>query len=251
MNYMSDQKIELSVPAAIIIAGMLIAFSIFISKTPVADTERDSITIKDKVQDSIEPVTGADVNMRAVSSDDHIRGFFNAPVKIVEFSDPECPFCKKFHNTMKQVMEEYGKSGKVAWVYRHFPLDQLHSKARKEAEAIECASELGGNKKFWEYVDRLMEITPSNNQLNPVKLQEIAEYIGLDKKKFETCLSSGKYAEKIQGHVDDAVSAGGRGTPYTVVVGTLGRKFPVDGAVPYESLKETIEQALRQGKGVR
>lgn len=104
-------------------------------------------------------------NVRSVGDSDHLRGDPKATVKVVEFSDLECPFCKNFHRTMQQVMEEY--SDKVAWVYRHFPLDSLHPKARKEAEATECAAELQGNDGFWAYVDKLFEITPSNNGLDP------------------------------------------------------------------------------------
>lgn len=104
-------------------------------------------------------------SVRPVGEGEHLRGDPKATVKIVEFSDLECPFCKRFHLTMQQVMEEY--SGKVAWVYRHFPLDSLHSKARKEAEATECAAELAGNDGFWAYIDKLFEITPSNNGLDP------------------------------------------------------------------------------------
>ena len=104
-------------------------------------------------------------NVRQVTDSDHLRGDPKAKVKVVEFSDLECPFCKRFHVTMQQVIEEY--DGKVAWIYRHFPLDSLHSKARKEAEASECAAELGGNDGFWAYIDKLFEITPSNNGLDP------------------------------------------------------------------------------------
>src|SRR3989338_2531696 len=104
-------------------------------------------------------------NVGELTDRDHLRGDPKATVKVVEFSDLECPFCKNFHRTMQQVMSEY--SGQVAWVYRHFPLDSLHSKARKEAEASECAAELGGNDGFWAYVDKLFEITPSNNGLDP------------------------------------------------------------------------------------
>lgn len=104
-------------------------------------------------------------NVRSVNEGDHLRGDPKATVKIVEFSDLECPFCKNFHFTMQQIMSEY--PGKVSWAYRHFPLDSLHPKARKEAEASECAAELGGNDGFWSYVDKLFEITPSNNGLDP------------------------------------------------------------------------------------
>lgn len=88
-------------------------------------------------------------------------------VYVVEYSDLECPFCKRFHETMLEVMKEFDARGEeVTWIYRHFPLDQIHSKARKEAEATECAAELGGNDAFWKYTNKLMEITPSNNQLD-------------------------------------------------------------------------------------
>lgn len=117
------------------------------------------------------------INMKPVSSDDHILGSISAPVKIVEFSDMECPFCKRFHATMQQVVKE--NNGQVAWVYRHFPLDQLHSKARKEAEATECATDQGGNEKFWAYLNRLMEVTPSNNGLDLAELLNIAAFTGL------------------------------------------------------------------------
>lgn len=107
------------------------------------------------------------IDLDPVTEKDHIAGNPGAELLIVEYSDPECPFCKRFHATMLQVMSEYGKDGKVAWVYRHFPLDSIHSKARREAEAVECAGELGGNDKLWEYLNKLEEITPANNQLDP------------------------------------------------------------------------------------
>lgn len=113
-------------------------------------------------------------NIKPISDQDHILGNPDAPVKVVEFADTECPFCKRFHPTMHQVIQEYGRSGQVAWVYRHFPIDEIHSKARKEATALECANELGGNTTFWQYTDRLYEITPSNNNLDLNELSRIA-----------------------------------------------------------------------------
>ena len=144
---------------------------------------------------------------------------------------------------MKKITDEY--KGRVAWIYRHFPLDFIHSKARKEAEATECAAELGGNSKFWAYVDRLFEVTPSNNGLDVEKLPEIAAYIGLDRSKFETCLSSGKYAQAVAEDLADARSSGGRGTPYSIVLTKDGRRLPIKGTVPYEQLKTAVEDALR------
>lgn len=88
-------------------------------------------------------------------------------VYVIEYSDLECPFCKRFHEAMLEVMKEFDTRGQeVTWIYRHFPLDQIHSQARKEAEATECAAELGGNEAFWNYTNKLFEITPSNDGLD-------------------------------------------------------------------------------------
>ena len=187
---------------------------------------------------------------KPVDAEDHILGSLDAPVKLVEFSDFECPFCKRFHPTMKRLMNEYGKDGKVAWVYRHFPLDELHSKARKEAQAAECANELGGNEAFWAYADRLYEVTPSNDRLDLWLLPEFAEEIGLDRAAFEACLEGdargGKYAAHIEADVQDAIASGGTGTPYSLVIAPNGKTFPINGAQPYAAVKAIIDLALRE-----
>ncbi len=233
------------IPASILIAGVLVAGAVFLTKnsSPSADLDDSSGT-----QASID-------NIKPVTADDHILGDPNAPVKIVEFSDLECPFCKRFHATMKQLMAEYGESGRVAWVYRHFPLQSIHPKAALPAAiASECAAEIGGNFSFWAYVDHYFEVTPSNDQMDLAKLPTIATDVGIDRSRFDSCFAGGeeKYGEKIAGQFQDAVDSGGQGTPYSVVIAASGQKFAVEGAVgyeelettPYEELKTVIERAL-------
>ena len=228
---------KFSVPIAIIIAGGLIAGALYYSNIKIANQPVKTATSQ----------TGSGtINMRLVSADDHMLGNPNADVVIVEYSDTECPFCKQFHTTMQRVMNEYGKDGKVAWVYRHFPIDQLHSKARKESEALECANELGGPSKFWEYTNMLYSITPSNNGLEPSELPKIAKNVGLNIQDFDTCLSSGKYAAKVEADYQDAVKAGGRCTPTSILISKDGIKTTVIGAQPYESLKTTIDLLLQK-----
>jgi protein-disulfide isomerase len=225
---------KFSVPLAIIVAGALIAVALYFSgnKTPSTEVQL--------------PAAVTAEGMRAVDGNDHILGNPNAELVIVEYSDTECPFCKQFHNTMKQVMDSYGKDGDVAWVYRHFPIDQLHSKARKEAEATECAFEQGGNDKFWAYTNALYAKTPSNNGLDAKELPIIASEVGLDVGAFNTCLSSGKFAAKVEADYQDAVKAGGRGTPYSLIITKKdGTKVPINGAQPYDSLKGTIDLLLK------
>ncbi len=225
---------KFSVPLAIIVAGALIAVALYFSgsKTPTT-----AVTLPAQVNAE---------GMRAVDANDHILGNPNAELVIVEYSDTECPFCKQFHETMKKVMTSYGKNGDVAWVYRHFPIDQLHSKARKEAEATECAAEQGGNDKFWAYTNALYAKTTSNNTLDPKQLPIIASEVGLDVGAFNTCLSSGKFAAKVEADYQDAVKAGARGTPYSLIITKKdGSKVPINGAQPYDNLKGTIDLLLK------
>jgi protein-disulfide isomerase len=184
-------------------------------------------------------------NIAPITAEDHVRGSRDAEVFVVEYSDTECPFCKRFHSTMQQVMSEYESEGKVAWVYRHFPLDQLHAKARSEAVAFECAAELGGNDAFWKYADRLFEITPSNDGLDAAELPKIATSVGLDATAFASCLKSSRYDAHIEAEAQNAQATGGEGTPWSVVVTKDGKKYPLSGAQPYEAVQQVIETALK------
>lgn len=181
------------------------------------------------------------IQLAPITDQDWVRGDRDAKVSIVEYSDTECPFCKRHHPILIGLVEEY--EGQVNWVYRHFPLVSLHPKAPKEAEALECAGELAGNEGFWQYVDRLFEITPGNNGLELDQLPEIAVEIGLDQVKFEECLDSGKYAQKVQDQVEQAIAAGGQGTPHNVIVAG-DQMIPVSGAVPLDQLKTVIDSLL-------
>lgn len=234
-----------SVPGAIIAAGVIVALAILYGGSAERKAAAPDLGKKAGLT---EPATApgqqapAAITLKAISADDHIFGDVNALVKVVEYSDLECPFCKRFHATMLQTVAAY--NGQVAWVYRHFPIDQLHSKARKEAEATECAGELGGNDKFWAYTNRLMDVTPANNGLDLAELPKIATYVGLDAAKFTQCLESGKYAAKIEAQAQEAVAAGARGTPYSVVVSASGEKSVIPGALPFEQVKGIIDAAL-------
>lgn len=240
------QANPLAVPLSIIGAGIIIAVAIVYSNgggvvQAPAGVKKGAVPLQG-AQAPAAPNNSA-IAFRPISPADHIWGDKNAQVKIITYTDLECPFCKRFHPTAKQAVSEY--AGKVALVYRHFPLDALHAKARKEAEATECANELGGNEKFWAYTDRLLEITPSNDGLDAAELPRIAAYVGVDAVQFAQCLSSGKFAAHVEADVQDAATAGGRGTPYSVVVSQSGKTFPINGALPFAQVKLIIDQALQ------
>lgn len=169
---------------------------------------------------------------------DHIRGPKNAKVTIIEYSDFECPFCKRHFDTMNQVAQQYPKD--VRLVFRHFPLS-FHQNAMKEAEASECANELGGNDAFWKMHDKIFTETTSNGTGFALdRLVPAAKEIGLDPVKFKTCLDSGKYAAKVNQSIQEGSSAGVQGTPASFVNG----KF-IEGAVPFAQFKAAIDSALK------
>jgi protein-disulfide isomerase len=228
-------KSQYVLPITIVVAGVLIAGAVFLAgksgTSPGGTTGQPTI--------------------RPVDSTDHILGNPNAPVKIVEYADLECPFCKDFHTTMHQIMDFYGQSGNVAWVYRAFPLAQIHSKAPKEAEAAECAAAQGGNAAFFKYVDEIYKITPSENNLDLSQLPVVAGDIGLNVDQFNQCLNSGTYSKKIADSYSEAIAAGGQGTPYILVLlnGTLVPGGNLGGAQPYDSMRAIIDTALSQVTG--
>ncbi|MBI2100834.1 MAG: DsbA family protein [Candidatus Vogelbacteria bacterium] len=224
-----------AIPGAIIIAGLIIAGAVYYRSGPADNAGQPAAVGAGDNSAQLE-------NLRPIDSNDHILGNSNAPIKIVEYSDLECPFCKNFHATMHQLVTAYPEQ--VAWVYRHFPLDQLHPKARKEAEATECAYELGGNEKFWAYTDKVFEITPSNNGLDPAKLSEITEQVGLDRQNFEACLAGGRQAERVDADYQNALDAGGRGTPFPIVIAPDGKKFALEGAIPFDGMKQLVDSLL-------
>lgn len=220
------------VPIAIVIAGGLIALAIYLGGGDSLPKEQEAL-----------PIETGTAKVFPVTDKDHIVGSRNAPVIVIEYSDTECPFCKVFHQTMRQIVSDY--EGQVAWVYRHFPIAQLHSRAIKEAEATECAAELGGNQTFWQFTNKLFETTNSNNSLDPGQLPQIAESVGLDVSLFNDCLSSGKYTEFIEESVKEAVASGARGTPYSIIVNKNGETSVINGSEPISSVKGKIDLLLK------
>lgn len=206
-----------AIPASIIIAGALIAGGIYLTR---GSSSRSNLPLT---------MNRPDITVSPITNKDKLLGSPNAAVSIIEYSDLECPACKEYHKSLHELMDVYGKEKKVNWIYRHFPLYKpvkredgstftLHSKAGKEAEAAECAYELGGNTAFWAFIDRVFTITPSNNGLDAARLPEVAGTVGLSLGKFNECLQSSKYADFVEKSYNEALKAGAKGTPYTVAL---------------------------------
>ena len=178
-----------------------------------------------------------------VTDDDYVMGDRNARIALIEYSDLECPFCKSFHPTAQQIVDEYPSD--VMWVFRHFPLDQLHSKAAKQAEATECAGKLAGNDGFWALTNKIFEVTPSNNGLDNDTLPDLAAEVGIDKLAFETCLNSDEMAQNVEDDYQSGIKAGVTGTPGNILLDTeTGETILIPGAQPFEQMQESIETLL-------
>ncbi|MBC7836644.1 thioredoxin domain-containing protein [Acetobacteraceae bacterium] len=219
-------------PVTIVVAGLLIAGAVFwVGKTsvPTGTNNGDGASAR-----AYDPAV------------DHILGNPNAQVKIVEYYDLECPHCKTFHMTMHQIMSFYGLNGNVAWVPRAFPLASNHSKAPQEAQAAECAAEQGGDAAYFKFVDKVFEVTPSNNGLDLAQLPVIAGQVGLNVEQFNSCLSSNKYAKKITDSYSEAIAAGGQGTPYILLMvnNELVPGGNLSGNQPYDSMRAAIDAML-------
>lgn len=170
-------------------------------------------------------------NLKPITSSDHLQGNKKAEVMLIEFSDFQCPYCSKAHETIKQLVKDY--NGKVAWVYKHFPLDSLHPFARQAAGASECAAE---QDKFWDYAD---ELFLNQALFSQDYFSQAASKLGLNKDKFDQCLASGKYAKLVQENEQEGLSVGVDGTPGTYVNDVL-----IKGAQPYENFKQVIDSLL-------
>jgi protein-disulfide isomerase len=234
------QKQSLAIPIAIVIGFALIAVAIFLSGDGAKNLPIPGLTQEDTTTET--PTTG---EVRAVDENDHIRGNPNAPIVLIEYSDYDCPFCKNFHETMNQVMDNYGAEGKVAWVYRHFPLEQLHPSAPYIAQASECVAELGGNDAFWKFSDLVFGERGTNEPTNISRLSEFAETAGVGVPAFEACLEDGRTKALVEEDFRDAINAGGKGTPHTLVL-VGGQQGVINGAQPYEAVSQILDTLIEQ-----
>lgn len=160
-------------------------------------------------------------------SDRPMNGPEDAKVKIVEYSDYQCPYCQRAHNIIKDIKDLYGDN--VAVEFNHFPLRSIHPYAQKAAEASECANDQG---KFWEYSNMLFK---NNVNLKKNNLKDYAKELSLDMDKFNTCLDSGAKEIVVDTDYNDAVNKGLRGTPSIFINGEI---------TPYTGVYEKVKSIL-------
>lgn len=176
---------------------------------------------------------------------DHVLGPKNAEISLVEYSDVECPFCKRFEDVPTEVMKKF--PGQVNWVWRFYPLPFHEPMASREAVALECATKLGGNEKFWSMLGSMMKATRSNGQGMPGNdpIRELAKKDGFDMTKFDACTNDKAMLKEVQADLADGTKAGVSGTPTTLIINhKTGKVLENVGYAPEPVLSNLVEQSL-------
>ncbi|MEX2437517.1 MAG: thioredoxin domain-containing protein [Candidatus Paceibacterota bacterium] len=178
-----------------------------------------------------------------LSDADHIFGSKNAPVTVIEYSDTECPFCKKNYLNMKYLVNYY--EGDISWVYRHHTLDHRFTKSRREAEASECAASVGGEGAFWLFLDTVYQITESNDSFDLSLLPSIVESFGVNTTEFMACVERGDHADLVERQNREAFDGGLEYTPSLVIFWPDGeRRSFIIGARDRATIKNTLDYVL-------
>jgi len=217
-------KNSYTIPLAIIFGGIIVAGAIYFSMTG-----------------HVTPANGNISLVRPVSTSDHILGNPAAKVVIVEYADFDCEYCKGFNDTMHQILANEGVDGQVAWVFREFPLTEIHPNALSHARAAECVAQVAGNDTFWKFEAALF----ANQPVDPSTYGSLAQTVGVSGDAFATCYSTASTTleARIMADRQNALDIGAQGTPYSVIL-TAG-KSPVEmaGGYSYDAAKQLIDEA--------
>lgn len=219
---------------AVVVIGAIVLFT--------GDSSRSEVTTVGN--NPTQQVAGTTERVEVSIDDDPVLGEKDAPVTIIEFSDYQCPFCRKFwQDTFPSLKREYIETGKVRFVYRDFPLN-FHPSAIPAAEAANCAREKGGDAAYFKMHDKIFEeqnildggSVSSTVQFSTEDLKRWAKDIGYN---IDSCLNGGKYVSEIQKDLQEGSAVGVQGTPGFFINGQ-----PLSGAQPYSVFKQMIDAEL-------
>ncbi len=215
--------------------------------------EPKEVIIRETVQNSPQnPTTQEQFGPQIITNisldDDPMKGNPNASITIVEFSDFQCPFCAKFHETtLPQLEQNYISTGKVNFVYRDFPIQSIHPNAAPAALASECADDQG---KFWEMHDMIFENQQIWKDLPIIQsvalFKQYASELEIDSDEFASCMDSGKYLDEIRKDLDDGRAYGVSGTPGFFIGNEKIGFAQINGAQPFSSFQRVIDGQLNR-----
>jgi protein-disulfide isomerase len=198
-------------------------------------------TAEQPADEVVAPPQQAPEKVSPVSEADHIYGASNPKVTVIEYSDFGCPFSGRVHPTLKQLVNTY--PDEVAWVYRHYLLGGPTSLTGVAAQMSECIAQNNGNDKFWQFANKIYERSEANDRVaDEAGFYAIATSLGVGEAGLKSCVESGLGTEVIETHASGAKDVGIGGTPALVVVSSDGEFEFVAGAVPFESLEETVKK---------
>lgn len=232
----SKKKLQIETPVAIIIGSLLISASIIVQGYIIRGETSQAVAAQSIFKGHPIDVT------------DHVEGNADSKVVVIEYSDPECPYCIQLHPTMKKLRTDY--EDKIAFVYRTFPLTQIHPHAYDESRAITCAGIIGDTKGFYTYIDSLFGYKVSNKttELPTTGKEDIAKGSNLDVQKFTECMNGTQAGELVDASTNDGINAGVSGTPTTFILRKTTDGYQViamvSGAQSYSYFKAAIDQAL-------
>lgn len=218
---------SLKIPIAIVAAGVIIATAIYLVMPKQPGIEKGNPAL-----------------VRPAGTEDHILGNPAAKVVIVEYADFDCTFCVGFSQTLHQIVANEGTKGEVAWIYRQFPLMEIHPNAMRHAEAAECAASAGGNDAFWKFADLLYTHQP----VDPSQYGTFVQTLDIPGDAFTKCYinASSTVAARILADRQNALDVGAQGTPYSLILVAGKPPVVINGAYPYDAVKDLVDQALAQ-----
>lgn len=249
-NNLKDKKSKsLSISTAIILGSMLVGLFSF------AGTYAGIVTAGGVKSSSNTAFVDPDKMFggREIAQNEVLYGNKDAKVVFLNYSDTECPYCKAFHEDgFKKLRESYATNKDVAIVYRHFPLS-FHTLAPKESEASMCVRDQLGVGGYEAFLNSVYATTKSNNSLDPTLLPKLAAAItGVNLDTFNSCLSSGKFAQQVQDDLADGAAAGVTGTPHSLVLIKTDTGYQIlakiEGARDFNYIDKVLKQAIAMTK---
>jgi len=217
-------------------------------KTSLEEIKKELVLIRQLLsQRPLQATAPARAESDVSFANNPVLGKKDAPIALIEFSDYQCTYCKRFfETTLPALKTEYIDTGKIQYIFRDFPLEQRHAQARKAAEAAHCAGDQG---KYWEMHDVIFQ---NQHALQPDKLKEYARKLALDPARFDACLDNGKYTTEVKKDSEDGMTAGVQGTP-AFFIGKIRpdktiRGTLISGVRPITVFRREIDRLLQESQ---
>jgi len=208
--------------------------------------EINKISLKSKQKQQLQSAISqkAQKILRPVSTDDHIYGSPTAPISIIEFSDFECPYCRKIHPVLKRLVNE--SKDQVNWVFRHYPLSFHKPNAQLEAEASECIAHLAQNEGFWTFIDALFAQPRRGKQNRDQLINRAAAKVNISPQSLDKCIKTEKFKKRVNMDEKEALEIGLRGTPANILIHHQSKKIKIrQGSASLQTFNKDIKELLK------